>query len=682
MIWIRRAVPLVVGLAGLAVAAPAGAISATTAQAAPAVVSPYEPIPGTARNVSLVGHLAPPGLTGTTPAGQYAALAMAGDCAYIGRRNFNSTGQADDGLGVQIVDISNPAAPVYRGAIPGTVFTDSTARELRAIAQYRLLIILNYSKFTGGGVNNAAASTGGFNVMQAYRINPDCSATHLADYDMGPLKPHEFYVWVDPKVAGRVIAYVSSPFGPGELEVLDFSSCSAVGASVPSGCAPSLLTIWDGAYPQPSTAAVSNSGIGNYVHSLAITPDGRTGLMAFWNGGFFTVDTSQVADGRANPIIVGEASTSFRDDWSLHNGPTGQGGDAHSAVWVPSDLGRSTLKPYVVLTDEDYLGIGDCPFGWLHIDQLQSLPGGLFRPLPLSSFGLPENTLKQEAAVIANAGGQTSQLNSLLGDPGTCSGYTRDHAAAGKPAYIAADPNWPGGQVPANTYSSHNPTTLPDLVLLTWYGGGFQVVDIHDPAHPSSAGYLVPTPEPVVDEELDDSSGQYLGCYFPQTPSATNGQSNCSIRDANRNTVNYSVHPQVAGWSYPIIKDGLIYFVDNRNGLYIVKYTGAFSKEVTHTRFAEGNSNQNSTSFGRAPDASVPAGAAAPAVAAPAGNALAARPAAALGRRLGVSPAALLLLTVVPLLVLAAVVSARRARASRSPGRDGGEPARPWRRWR
>ena len=44
-------------------------------------------------------------------------------------------------------------------------------------------------------------------------------------------------------------------------------------------------------------------------------------------------------------------------------------------------------------------------------------------------------------------------------------------------------------------------------------------------------------------------------------------------------------------WSYPIIKDGLIYVVDLRNGLYVLNYKGAF-KEVRRIRFLDGNSNQ------------------------------------------------------------------------------------------
>ena len=589
--------------AGARLAVPAAAVTGVVSQSAPQFTSPDEPIPGTSKNVTLVGHLAPP-ITGiSTPAGQYAALALAGNCAYIARRSFDhstqdSHFQADNGLGVQIVDVTNPAAPAYKGDIPETRVVDTTAREIRAIPQYGLLLVLQYSMFTGGGVSVAAdgmpvTSTGGSNLMQAFRIEPGCGTSFLGQYDMGPLKPHEFYTWLDPKRPGRVIGYVTTPFGPGEMAVFDFSSCSAVaGQAAPTTCTPTLLTVWDGAFPQPNTAAVSNSGLGNYLHSLSISPDGRTGYMAFWNGGFFTVDTSQVADDQPNPVIIGEASTSPRDDWS--NKTTGQGGDAHSAVWIPTDLSRTAIKPYVVLTDEDYLGIGDCPFGWLHIDRLQPIAGGLNLPIPVSSYGLPENHLTQEAAAVL----QSSRLNAAVTDPSTCAGFDRDH-----PGFIAANSAWPGGKIPANAYTAHNPTTLPDLVLLTWYGGGFQVVNIHDPAHPSEAGFFVPTPEPVVHEEVDDPSGNFLGCYYPVGTAADTTL--CQDRTSPAGDVlagsptncpptvciDYDVKPQVEGWSYPIIQNGLIYFVDNRNGLYIVKYSGAYAKEVGKTQFAEGNSN-------------------------------------------------------------------------------------------
>jgi len=153
------AVAAVLGMGASVV--PAGAVVGT-GQARPQVVSKAEPVPGTARNVTLVSHLAPgKTVSHTTPAGQYAALAIAGNCAYIGRRNYNSTDNADNGLGVQVVNIANPAAPRYLGDIPGSGFVDSTARELRAVEQYHLLVVMHYSRYTGGGVDAAGHTDDG-----------------------------------------------------------------------------------------------------------------------------------------------------------------------------------------------------------------------------------------------------------------------------------------------------------------------------------------------------------------------------------------------------------------------------------------------------------------------------------------------------------------------------------------
>ncbi|MEA2681926.1 MAG: hypothetical protein QOK05_254 [Chloroflexota bacterium] len=111
------------------------------------------------------------------------------------------------------------------------------------------------------------------------------------------------------------------------------------------------------------------------------------------------------------------------------------------------------------------------------------------------------------------------------------------------------------------SYASHNPTVTSDIAFVTWHSGGLQAIDIRNPLKPTQAGYFVATPEASVGQE---------------DPALNFGP--------NQNN-------KVTAWSYPIIHNGLIYFIDIRNGLYIVKYTGPSAGKVAKIKFLEGNSS-------------------------------------------------------------------------------------------
>ena len=117
---------------------------------------------------------------------------------------------------------------------------------------------------------------------------------------------------------------------------------------------------------------------------------------------------------------------------------------------------------------------------------------------------------------------------------------------------------------PRTSYSAHNPTLTPHIAFSTWHSGGFQAISIQNARSPYQLAEYFPEPLPEV--MLED----------PRLSSDP---------DTGRNE-------KVVMWSYPIIKDGLIYVIDLRNGLYVLKYTGAFEKEVHRITFLEGNSNQ------------------------------------------------------------------------------------------
>jgi hypothetical protein len=109
-----------------------------------------------------------------------------------------------------------------------------------------------------------------------------------------------------------------------------------------------------------------------------------------------------------------------------------------------------------------------------------------------------------------------------------------------------------------SSFSSHNPTLTPNLALLTWHSGGLQAIDIADPEHPKPAAGFWPEPLPAVATE---------------DPALSSG------------------HDKVVMWSFPIVQDGLIYAVDLRNGLYILRYHGPHEEEVAGAHFLDGNSN-------------------------------------------------------------------------------------------
>ncbi len=47
---------------------------------------------------------------------------------------------------------------------------------------------------------------------------------------------------------------------------------------------------------------------------------------------------------------------------------------------------------------------------------------------------------------------------------------------------------------------------------------------------------------------------------------------------------------KVVMWSYPVVSDALVYVVDIRNGLYILRYTGPGSAQVADIDFLDADS--------------------------------------------------------------------------------------------
>lgn len=187
----------------------------------------------------------------------------------------------------------------------------------------------------------------------------------------------------------------------------------------------------------------------------------------------------------------------------------------------------------VVAGDEVYVTTDGCPFGWMHVLDAGSENAA---PKELSQFALPEN-----AAANCGADGLVTDLNAL-----------------GKPL--------------DGTFTMHNQTVTSRFVLTTWYGGGLRVIDIADPTSPHEVAFFVPKPVTSISS-------------VPDTPAPIYGKTEAPDDDW-----------WVSSWSYPIVRDGLIYFGDVRSGLYILRAQAGtpLATELAGFRFLEGNSNLGS----------------------------------------------------------------------------------------
>lgn len=455
--------------------------------AGPAVAGPRDHVtvaqgtpPGT---LELVGHNA------LMDRGMNAALAVTDGYAYVGSRT--------DGLhpnsGVMVVDVKDPSNPTVVGQIqtgPTGASDGETSRELRIWPQQHLLIVLYLASNCSPEIHECSPTQATkSDTYRFYDISGDNAAAPKLVAEYVPAhSPHEFYLWTDPKNPKRALIYQSEPGNGTQFSVIDISGAR------------------DKKFTEVATyRALVPTGGDNRIHSLSVSPDGKTAYIAALQAGFWEVDTSQVAAGKAKPKITDITPITNRVHW---DGP----GD-HSSVPVFG-------SHYVLTTDEVYgkipvlLSNHGCPWGWVRLVDIKDP----IHPKVVSEYKLPQN------------------------DQSYCSDTVGDNPARNT----------------LSSWSSHNPTLTPHLAFVTWHSGGLQAIDISNPTDPKQAASFSPTPEPAV---------------VTEDPALSSGQD------------------KVVMWSYPIIKDGLIYVVDVRNGLYILRYKGPFDQEVSSTKFLEGNSN-------------------------------------------------------------------------------------------
>jgi hypothetical protein len=265
---------------------------------------------------------------------------------------------------------------------------------------------------------------------------------------------------------------------------------------------------WNNRYPGADNPANYNFNL--FVHSMGVSADGARTYLAMEAGEFLVLDTSDIANNIPNPQLRLLTDPLNRPIWGNPAPCSKDCPNGHSAVQVPGrQFALTTDEVYGTFTDPSF----GCPWGWARL---------------ISASDPTHPTIVGEYQITQNQ-------QSFCGSPGDDS-LTEQFTS----------------------YSSHNPTVLPDLAFIAWHSGGLQAINIADPTQPSQAGWFSPTP---------------LNSVANEDPALSRGPN------------------KVVMWSYPIINHGLIYVVDIRNGLYILRYTGPNANEVKAINFLEGNSN-------------------------------------------------------------------------------------------
>jgi hypothetical protein len=507
---------LVTALSILAIAVTVLAVTVPRSAQAAVGVGAGGGTPGTSANFTLVGH------EPLFNRGMNAALAVFDHYVYVGNRTDGSntcanetTGCPHPHPGVLIVDVANPTTPTVVGEIgpPYEGLVGITSRELRVWPDKKLLMVMN---FRCSHVIHACPA--GNDTIFPFDIkffdltdpvHPVFLSSYVPTSRAGAkVKPHEMFLWVDPKNADRALLFLSTPTlstNPTKpnLLIVDISQ-------VPSGGAITEVAEgnWNNRYPGADNPANYNFNL--FVHSMGVTADGTRTYLAMEAGEFLVLDTSDVANNLPTPQLRLITDPVNRPIWGNPAPCATFCPNGHSAVQVPG-------RPLALTTDEIYGTFTDpsfgCPWGWVRL-------------IDISDQAHPEIVGEYKIAQDQQA------FCGSVGDDQLTEQFT--------------------------SYSSHNPTVLPNIAFVDWHSGGLQAIDIADARHPSQAGWFSPTP---------------LGSVAIEDPALSRGPN------------------KVVLWSYPIISHGLIYVIDIRNGLYILQYTGHHHGEVDAITFLEGNSN-------------------------------------------------------------------------------------------
>jgi hypothetical protein len=508
-------------------------------------------------------------------AGDGRGLGIGGTCIFVG--HGNGPGRRHN---INIFKIQpNPERqpPVQVGEIPAMVegnegFDD---RELRSLV---------YKTSRGEDryilVRNAGTNTIGR--METYRIDMNSclpgSKSETTDFHA---QSHEFFLWHDPANANRVLAYMTNwsgglpdPEHPG-LKVPDAIVMAVTdedtGDILPKAKMLAGFSLQEVGGPpideRPDATGLFSDGrfldfshlknlagqAGNFqnreqnrLHSLSVTPDGERVYVAGTTAGFYVLDSEAVAHHRDSELASGTAgcnqrSTIVSSEGAIDSSKLAQLANDCVHMVVNNDPGlkaflasnaseRAKAERYLVLLTRSRFDV---------YPPVNALPTGTH-----SAVFVPD----RPAQVRGNTKGRPAYVWVTDENGGCPLNYARMVSVESEitPIMVGAFSipdnaldectnqaiTEPTGQPRRRVaQQNHNPTVFKNLVFNTWYGHGLRAIDISRPETPREVGYALTVPHGIAR-------------------------------------------------TYPVFRDGLIYWVDNRTGLHVARYTGPRSDEL------------------------------------------------------------------------------------------------------
>jgi len=518
--------------------------------------------------------------------GDARGLGIAGNCIFVGHEN--GLGQKHPVNIFKIAADPLKEAPHQVGEIPAMAQGDQgfDDRELRSLVyttssgQDRQILVRN------GGTQSIGREL-------VYDIDMDtCLVKSVSGvYDFGG-QSHEFFLWHDPVNPNRILVYmtiwtpaVPDPNNPGllvaDLYVMAVTD-EKTGETLKEPRIDATFTLQDAGGPRinekPDASGLYSDGRfidysvnkdlwgvpgivnkteQNKLHSISVSNDGERAYVAGTTSGFYVLNTEAIAHHTDVDLAAGKAGCNLHTTIVTSGGPIDAGklpdlandcvhmvinDDPGVKAYLASNApAEAKIERYLALETRSRFDVYP-PFN--------AFPTGTH-----SAVVVPD----RPAEVRGNTKGRPAYVWLSDENFGGCPlNYARmvSIEAEAFPAMIGAfaipdnlldnclkqavtEPDGVTKRRPI-PQQNHNPTVFKDLVFNTWYGHGLRVIDISNPMMPREVGYALPVPQGIAR-------------------------------------------------TYPVFKDGLIYWADNRTGLYVAKYTGPYANEIPTKGVYEGN---------------------------------------------------------------------------------------------